>query len=449
MDAGADGSAGYRGFHGRTLLGAAACGKSAEMVQALLNAGARDDVKVKFGSNQESALHVAATRGAETVATMLVLAGADPNVLDGCAESSLHQAAGAGHDGVVNNLLLTGANPNVRRLRENQTPLHLAAVKGHAPCVSKLVVGGADKESRDEFGYSPLHLAVQNNRLEAVEELLAAGVSVDVRAHDDGCSALDMAAHLGDVDVVRALLRHGSSVGESDDDGFTALHRAAEVDDPDRDNGDVIRVLLEAGADIEAKTIRDGCTPLHLAAFGRMASSATICALLEGDANVNARSTGESTPLHDACFRSNFGAVELLLRWGADEELTNDNGERAEDILGKWGRHGRLDSYTDQREADDRRIWDMLARAPADRSWRRRGWLVLTRSCPTKVQLMQKCNRDGAGDGSGCDGAGSCVDVDGNGNGTGDFTRTDLVRLVGRVVGLDVEGIFRLVVGFL
>ena len=36
-----------------------------------------------------------------------------------------------------------------------------------------------------------------------------------------------------------------------DHDGYTALHRAAEVG---FDNGDTIRVLLEAGAKIEAKT---------------------------------------------------------------------------------------------------------------------------------------------------------------------------------------------------
>ncbi|CAN0550377.1 unnamed protein product, partial [Ectocarpus sp. 12 AP-2014] len=44
MDAGADGSAGWPGRHGRTLLGAAACGQGDQMVRALLEAGATDDV---------------------------------------------------------------------------------------------------------------------------------------------------------------------------------------------------------------------------------------------------------------------------------------------------------------------------------------------------------------------------------------------------------------------
>eukprot|EP00752_Nemacystus_decipiens_P015155 g13501.t1 len=69
MDAGADGSAGYRGCFGRTLLGAAAYGQNEEMVLALLKAGAQDDVNVKFGSNRESALHNAACFGAAKLAT--------------------------------------------------------------------------------------------------------------------------------------------------------------------------------------------------------------------------------------------------------------------------------------------------------------------------------------------------------------------------------------------
>ncbi|CBJ25690.1 hypothetical protein Esi_0008_0114 [Ectocarpus siliculosus] len=44
MDAGADGCSGWRGCYGRTLLGAAACGDGDQMVRALLEAGATDDV---------------------------------------------------------------------------------------------------------------------------------------------------------------------------------------------------------------------------------------------------------------------------------------------------------------------------------------------------------------------------------------------------------------------
>ena len=406
MDAGADGSASWWDCNGMTLLGAASQSKSEEMVMALIKAG--HDVNVKFGGRQ----------------------------------SALHVAAEAGHHGVVSILLLSGADPNAKRIHGGHTPLHVAAANGHALCVSNLVAGGADRDPLDPHERTPLHLAAKNNRVEAVEELLAAGVNADLR--EDGCdSALDIAAQQGHVDVLRALLRHGSSAKASGDDCLTALHRAAQFDgpDPDRDNGDVIRLLLEVGADIEAKTNGESYTPLHLAVWGK--SSGTIRALLEGGADANARNRNKGTPLHLACFRSDVGAVELLLRWGADEKLTDNIGVKAEDLLGKWGRHGRLSSHTDRREADDRRIRRMLARAPADRSWRRRGWLVLARSCPDKVQLAQ-INGDGGGDGSG-----RCIGIGASRSGTGDHAKADLARLVDGVFDLKVEGVFRLLVGFL
>ncbi|CAM9785419.1 unnamed protein product, partial [Ectocarpus sp. 6 AP-2014] len=91
MDAGADGEAGWRGCNERTLLGAAACGNNSDkMVRALLEAGARRDVNVRFGNTNESTLHVSAARGAEASCTALMIAGADPNLRDWEGASSLH-----------------------------------------------------------------------------------------------------------------------------------------------------------------------------------------------------------------------------------------------------------------------------------------------------------------------------------------------------------------------
>lgn len=53
MGTGADGSAGWHGCDGRTLLGSAAHGKSEKMVLALLEAGAKPDLDVKFGEESE------------------------------------------------------------------------------------------------------------------------------------------------------------------------------------------------------------------------------------------------------------------------------------------------------------------------------------------------------------------------------------------------------------
>ncbi|CAM9434838.1 unnamed protein product [Pylaiella littoralis] len=167
-----------------------------------------------------------------------------------------------------------------------------------------------------------------------MEELLAAGANVDVRDLKEW-SMLDTAATEGREDVMKVLLRHGGDTNSCDSNGFTALHVAAGVDGSVRDNGGVVRFLLEAGADIEARTT-DTYTPLHITAdcLKPSTSSGVMCALLEGGADTSASSRFEWTSLHLACRRSNVAGVELLLRWGADEKTRGDDGCVAEHLMG-------------------------------------------------------------------------------------------------------------------
>lgn len=436
MDAGADGSAGWRAWNGRTLLIAAADGKSEEIVSALLGAGAKDDIDVQFGDKQESALHVAIAAGAEGAARALMIAGANPNLQD----------------------------------IEKQTPLHLAAQRGYCGVVSDLLERGADKDRRNSDGATPLCLAAESNQLEAVDELLAAEADPDIRAtrlesgHQYKCRPLDIAARRGHSGVVEALLRRGGDVKACDEDGNTALSHAAEdYYRPHIDNGDVVRMLLGAGADVQAKT--DGTTPLHLATHSRsLLSSSKIRALLEGGADVNARDELQrATPLHNACITSNVEGVRLLLRWGADETITNLYGDTAGDLVGKWEEWGWEEDLADdeddedvfeyqdeeKRKADDERIRQMLARAPAERSWRRRRLLVLARYRPDRVQLAIESHTTSIVGGSA---RGPKARSDGLGErkcGDGEQAMTELGSLVRTVVALEAESLFRLVIGFL
>ncbi|CAM9878530.1 unnamed protein product [Ectocarpus fasciculatus] len=374
-----------------------------------------------------------------------MIAGAKPDLRDWIGVSPLHLAAEAGHHGVVGSLLLKGADVNARSDLQ-ETPLHLAASKGHTLCMSELLLGGADKDVVDYEGETPLFRVAGNNHLEAVEKLLAAGANSGIRTNYD-YSPLDNAANRGHATIVKAFLDEDSSaVHATDYRGWTALHYCVfEPDGPVHDNDDAVRVLLKAGADANSKTnSSDGCyTPLHVAANHRLESIGTIRALLEGGANVNWRKRNEGTPLHTACRRSSVAGVEILLRWGADEKLTDDGGNTPTDVIGASSENGNND---EEIEVDNQRIRQMLARAPADRSWRRRGWLVLSRSCPTRVQIANGRSR-----GTSC--SAKVVRVSDESSDRGreetDEMMVDLRDLVGRLVGLEADGLFRLVVGFL
>ncbi|CAM9824554.1 unnamed protein product [Ectocarpus fasciculatus] len=455
MDAGADGSAGWRGCHGRTLLGAAAYGKNEDMVQRLLEAGATEDVNVCFGDGRESALHVAAGRDDQHLSRVLLIAGADPNLLDGIGRSPLHVAAEEGHPRVLRLLLLKGADVSKEVRWHKRTPLYLAAKNGHTSCVCALLVSGADKDRGDIFESTPLCAAATGNHLEVVEALLAVGANLHIRP-DAGMCALDLAALNGNANVVRSLLAYGADVNaRCNADWETALHCAARGSRPLLDNGDVVRVLLEAGADIEARTKACVWTPLHRSVYSRLSSVDTIHALLEGGADVNAQGENSWTPLHYACYKSNAAAVELLLRWGADETIVDGEGESAADEVGTWDPEvhsndddGSIDD--EQLKANGQRVRQILA---AERVWRRRGWLVVCRSCPAKVQISKDSSSSSSSSSSGCRTAKAAKageeGLGGGGKGNGDKARIDLGRLVEQIVGLQADVVFRMVVGFL
>jgi WD40 repeat protein len=84
----------------------------------------------------------------------------------------------------------------------------------------------------------------------------------------------------------------------------------------------VVRLLLERGADLNART-NDGWTPLHEAADG---SAELLRALLARGADPNAASAAGYTPLHRAAFTSSVDAVEVLLNAGASVVAVDDGG---------------------------------------------------------------------------------------------------------------------------
>lgn len=328
--------------------------------------------------------------------------------------------------------------------------LHHAAWCGNVSNVSELLLDGiSDKDVRNGDGATPLYLAAYSGQLGVVKELLAAKADPDIRAYDTAafanCRPLDVAAMWGYLGILRELLRHGSDSKACDDDGNTALHHAVATSrrpwsGPD---GAAVRALLEAGANVNATRTTDGASALHLAVFRRTSSIDTMCALLQGGADVNARAASQGTPLHIACYSSNSRGVEILLRWGADASLINEDGDTAEDQVGPWEEES---DYDEKRRADDEHILHMLARASAKR---RRILLVLARSRPDKIQIANDNRSSSSSGGSSANVATGWHGSDGGEGVDRDQSMIELGSLVGRVVGLDAEDVFRLVVGFL
>ncbi len=129
-------------------------------------------------------------------------------------------------------------------------------------------------------------------------------------------SELELAVERRDIAEVRAMLERGVAVDAADDNGDTALIRAAITGD-----AELVALLLAHHADAKHAD-RNGATALHFAIDDRAKAEA----LLAAGADPNATDNTGYTPLMTAANRGAGGdVVELLLDHGADPNHVADD----------------------------------------------------------------------------------------------------------------------------
>ena len=182
-------------------------------------------------------------------------------------------------------------------------------------------------DARDEDGLSPVLAALYHGRNEIATAVLRRGPRLTVFE----------AAAAGDLARVRELV--GANPAQANGvapDGYSALGLAAFFK-----RRDVVRYLLESGADPRPASRNGGFTPLHsaVATDAGAADVEIVRMLLDKGADPNARSQSGSTPLHTVAFTADRASLDLLLRHGADRTIKNNDGNTALDIATERGSH--------------------------------------------------------------------------------------------------------------
>jgi ankyrin repeat protein/beta-lactamase regulating signal transducer with metallopeptidase domain len=286
-------------------------------------AASREAARDKLGMlrveySAESFVKQAAEGDTIAIKTFLA-AGMNINARNEQGVTALMKAAAAGHTETVQSLMAAGANPNLRG-EGNYSALSYAAELGDVSMMKVLIAGGAEVDLK--VGYqqaTALILAAANGRRDAVILLLDNKASIEAQS-DRGTALVAAASNPKSLDVVRTLLDRGADVNaatsSSNPRASTALHAAATYG-----GADLIKLLLDRGADINAKG-RTG-TPLMSAISGittfPTSPSAKTGALLliERGADVNAAIDGTS-PLWMAVSGHQTDVVRALLAKGAD-----------------------------------------------------------------------------------------------------------------------------------
>ena len=181
----------------------------------------------------------------------------------GCGETptGLVDAASRGDAAEVRALLDDGADVNERR-DDGRTALTAAALGDHVEVARVLIAAGADVDLQDAGRNNPLLVTGETGSVAMLREVLRGDPDLGATNRYGGV-ALIPASDRGHVDYVRAILAETSiDVDHVNNLGWTALLEAVILGDGGRAHVEIVRLLLDAGAD-RSLADRDGVTALE------------------------------------------------------------------------------------------------------------------------------------------------------------------------------------------
>lgn len=243
---------------GSTALAWAAYMDDERAVDLLLRA--RADVNKANDFHGVTPLSLACANGNSGMVKKLLDAGADPNLKQWSGETPLMTCANTGAVDGAKALLKRGADVNAKENKEEQTPLMWAVAEKHPEVVSVLVKNGANVEARSRVVPRPEPHVIEMS----LEESIWPSNYPDTTRWEEvsgGFTALYFAAQQGAVDSARILLEAGADIDAPHPELGSALNVAMASG-----HEDFALFLLEQGAD---PNISDawGASPLHYALY--------------------------------------------------------------------------------------------------------------------------------------------------------------------------------------
>jgi uncharacterized protein len=179
------------------------------------------------------------------------------------AYGGLHAAAARGDVADIERRIASSENKEAIDSRQ-RTPLHVAVYLGKHDAARALLRLGADPNKLDIDRYDIITIASVANDLPMLKIALEGGGNPRaVTSRYDG-TALIAAAHLGHVEVVRALIAAKAPLDHVNNLQWTALIESIVLGDGGNNHTETLRALVDAGADVNIPD-GGGSTPLKLA----------------------------------------------------------------------------------------------------------------------------------------------------------------------------------------
>jgi ankyrin repeat protein len=226
----------------------------------------------------------------------------------------IHVAVEEKKSEIVRILLQHGANPNQSEEQVNYPipdtlPLMIAAKNdADIETIEALVDAGSNLNMNWEF--TPLYIFASRGRLDAVSYLANHGADLHMRSFLAQGGAIHAAAYANHVEIVSFLINKGVSIDELGRYGMTPLIFAAWGDAVD-----VLKFLIENGADIKAKE-----TPVNYDVFLEAIANNSLKSieyLVHSGFDVNFVDGEQKFPLLIATREGALNSLQFLLKLGA------------------------------------------------------------------------------------------------------------------------------------
>ena len=257
----------------------------------------------------------AALRQARTDTILKMIADAEikPNALDSSYQTPLMKACRWGNEQVVFALLDAGDQLD-KTDRMGRNPLMFAVRREPGVKVAKIEIvralldAGADPKQKDQIGNTPLCWAAGFGDLPTVKELIQAGAGVEVVGGMIGFTPLIWGAGFNeDPKVVEYLLSLDADIEAKDVlQGATPLMHAARTNMHEN-----VALLIKSGADLKA-TDNEGNNALLMAAKNAGADAKMIGILVDAGCELSAKDKNGMDALASARKRSDLRAEDVV-----------------------------------------------------------------------------------------------------------------------------------------
>jgi ankyrin repeat protein len=345
---------------GMTALHWAVYKDDLEMARLLIQAGA--DFKAGTRVGAITPLSFAAKNGNGAIIELLLNAGADTELATGLGTTPLMQAAASGSVDAVTSLLDHGAVVNRKEAARQQTAVMFAAALDRAPVVSLLASRGADLDVTSKIvaikenfidedgnpvpapsrtgetrprprnsgkilgtgGMSALHYAARQGHMASVRALVEAGANVNRVNAVDKTSPMLLAINVGRYEIAKYLLDNGADSNIASTDGLAPLYAlvhskwapvawtptlatsASGIGQEKVSHLELMKALLDSGADPNATILASVWfnPPHHKEEWEEVSGT---------------------TAFWRAAQATDFGAMKLLVAYGADPKIPSDD----------------------------------------------------------------------------------------------------------------------------